>query len=323
MATGNGETTPRDGMVTKWYKPGYDPRNHPYTRQVLFHYTKAKTALEHIFPSMTMRLGSMQAMNDQWESSPWRMNVMGDWRTDEHQKLSENVQPAVSLYLKSTVRLVCFSQDQPDEHPEYSIDGYAREDLIKGWEHDRMWAQYAENHTGICLFFDREKLHRCMEKHFGARGMLVHGAMNYLDDRVRNYEEPLRRLGFDPLDRYYNPATDGEIEEYVKRFRANYWPHLYLLKDPDWQSEQEYRYVWIGDEEPATDAEYVSIEGSLTAICLGASFPKVYEINVGDVSERTGAQVFRIWYPDRRIFIVPAWDDERFQQEIILPTPPE
>ena len=184
-----------------------------------------------------------------------------------------------------------------------------------------MWAQYAENHTGVCLFFDRKKLQHRMEEHFGSRGALVHGTMTYLDDRVRNYEEPLRRLGFDPMERYYSPQTDGEVEEYVKQFRAAYWPYLYLLKDPDWQSEQEYRYVWMGDEEPETDAEYVSIEDCLAAICLGASFPKVYEINVRDVSERTGAQVFRIWYPNRRIFIVPAWDDERFQQEVRIPSP--
>jgi hypothetical protein len=111
---------------------------------------------------------------------PWRMNVMGDWRTHDHARLTTEVQQAVDKYLKSAVRLVCFSEDQPDEHPEFGIDEYGREDLIKGWEHDRMWAQYAENHTGICLFFDRDKLHRRMEEHFSGGGTLVHGAMAYL-----------------------------------------------------------------------------------------------------------------------------------------------
>ncbi len=314
---------PAGGFVSKLYKEGCDPREHLYTRRLLFHYTKTKTALEHIFPSMKIRMSSMRAMNDQWESSPWRMNVMGDWRTHDHARLTTEVQQAVDKYLKSAVRLVCFSEDQPDEHPEFGIDEYGREDLIKGWEHDRMWAQYAENHTGICLFFDRDKLHRRMEEHFSGGGTLVHGAMAYLDNRVRNYEEPLRRLDFDPLERYYNPSVDGEIEAYVKQFRSAYWPHLYLLKDPDWQSEQEYRYVWMGEEVPLTDAEDISIEGCLTAICLGASFPKAYEINIRDVSDRTGAQVLRIWYPDRRIFIVPAWEDDRFEREIILPLPPQ
>lgn len=310
-------------MKSRWYKPGCDPRDPVNTQRLLFHYTRTPIALEYIFPSMKLRMGSMSAMNDQRESAPWHMNVMANRPAEEYARLSAEIEEAVDRYLKSYARLVCFAQDQPDEHPEFPPDQYEREDIIKGWEHDRMWAQYADNHTGLCLFFDREKLDQRMREHFDQRGHLVHGRVTYADRRYRRYEENPRQLAFDPFDKYYLPEEDGTLEDYLKRFRAEWWPHLYFLKDPDWKSEQEYRYVWLADDDPETDAEYVSIEGCLTAICLGASFHKAYEVNVREVSERTGAQILRIWYPDRNIFIVPAWNDDRFENEIEVSLPPE
>ena len=34
--------------------------------------------------------------------------------------------------------------------------------LSKGWARSRMWAQYADNHKGVCLIFDK----LCLEKEF-------------------------------------------------------------------------------------------------------------------------------------------------------------
>ncbi len=135
-----------------------------------------------------------------------------------------------------------------------------------------MWAQYAGNHTGVCIFFDRARLTQRMEEHFKNRGRLLHGAVSYDSGRMPR-DNPFE-LSYDEIHRV-------GVGAFAKEHRRKYARQLYLTKNPDWASEQEYRYVWIDeDDECQDDAEYVSIKGCIARVCLGNRFPEVYEINM-------------------------------------------
>lgn len=285
---------------------------HSYTRGLLFHYTTKERAIENIFSSMTLRMGSMKATNDPRETEPWffGMSVENEEVAPSGEEFMD-VTRKIDRLLKRSCLIACLTQDAPDPRPELGDpDYYVRFDLgLQGYEHDRMWAQYAGNHTGLCLFFDREKLVGKMEKHFRNRnGLLLHGPVDYVS-QITPPNSPFHELSYDEIERI-------GVEAYTRQHRERFARQLYFTKNPDWASEQEYRFVWLGeDEKEESEAEYVSIQDCVSAICVGTHFPEVYKLNVRDIKDRQEIRAYRIQYAYGKLIIGPAFPED------LAPTP--
>jgi len=160
---------------------------HAYTRNLLFHYTSRERAVENIFRNMTIRMGPLLGTNDPRETAPWgfSMTLENEGIGPSGERFLE-INREIDRNLKNSCRIVCFSEDSPDLNPGLGHpDHYVRDDLgPQGYAHDRMWAQYAGNHTGVCIFFDRARLTQRMEEHFKNRGRLLHGAVSYDSGRM-------------------------------------------------------------------------------------------------------------------------------------------
>lgn len=276
---------------------------HAYTRNFLFHYTTKERAIENIFHNMSIRMGAMKATNDPRETDPWFFGM-----TIENEETSPSgegfleINRNIDRILKTSCLIACFTQDQPDLHPTLGDpDRYVRSDLgPQGYEHDRMWAQYAGNHTGVCIFFDRKKLTQRMEEHFRDQpGRLLHGPVDYISE-IDPRSSPFYELSYDEMRRI-------GVEAYARRHRETFARQLYLTKNPDWSSEQEYRFVWIGeDNENEIEVKYVSIEGCVSAVCLGAHFPKVYGVNIKAIKEKLNIDIHQIRYMYGKSGIFPV-----------------
>lgn len=274
---------------------------HAFTREQLFHYTTKETAIEKIFPNMTIRMGSMRATNDPRETDPWFFSwVMEEGEPDPgHEFFAINRR--IDETLKRSCLITCLTEDATDLRPEVDPDLYLREDLgPQGYEHDRMWAQYAGNHTGVCIFFNRTKLTQKIEEHFrGSPGRLLYGSVAYVPKFEFRRNSPFYELSWKEVRRM-------GAEAYARQHRDIFAQQLYLTKNPDWASEQEYRFVWIDDGEDEKEAIYVPIDGCVTTICLGARFPKVYEDNMRAIQERLGINLAKISYSYGSLSILPV-----------------
>ncbi len=197
----------------------------------------------------------------------------------------------IDTLLRRRGRIACFTQESfvfPPGMSMIDVEVGFHSLGIPGYAHDRMWAQYADNHKGVCLVFDRAKLVERMQNHFGERlragkGVLIHGPVEYIHDQLYY---PSRSLSHDELHQM-------GVEDYVKSHRERFARQLYLTKTGDWANEQEYRFVWI-DGEDREDPEFVSIEGCLAEICTGARFPEPYHVNMRQVMERLGIEVHAV-----------------------------
>lgn len=278
---------------------------HSYTRGLLFHYTTKERAIENILHGMTIRMGPTKATNDPRETDPWffGMTVKDEENAPSGEEFLK-INQKIDRILKSSCLISCFTEDAPDPFPELDPDLYHRKDLgPQGYEHDRMWAQYAGNHTGVCIFFDRDRLVRRMEEHFrGRAGRLLYGPVDYYSE-VDSRESPFYELSYDEM-------RHVGVETYARRHQEAFARQLYLTKNPDWANEQEYRFVWIDeDEDEGNEAEYVPIEGCISALCLGAHFPEVYEVNVRTIKQHLSVAVHRVYYSYGKLGIAPAMDD--------------
>jgi hypothetical protein len=153
-----------------------------------YHYTRLDTAVAHILPTGRMKMNPFAEMRDPRESKELNPVASGPASLEATRRFAKL--HADSRQVKRRVKVLCLTRDDP-RNP----DG---EDAIfgRGFAHPRLWEQYADNHRGICLCFDREKLVRLLSVEVrGRREPLFHGPVVYRDGRVS-------------LEEYTFPASD-------------------------------------------------------------------------------------------------------------------
>jgi len=242
------------------------------TGRFVYHYTRAATAIEFILHEMSLRLSLLRDTNDPGDRG-LGAPVVGD-RADD--MLFFELQTLMDRRM-----LACFSQDGPNAvyHANLPLgpQGYAR---------DRMWAQYGDNHRGICLVFDREALKASFEERLSSRGIV-------LADKV-SYSE---QVGFEP-------ARHDEAE--YERMGRTAWLRLAceriakessFVKRRDWESEQEYRLLFIPCSPSDRQAqETIRIRGPLVAICVGHRFPDAFLPCIHTICDREKINAFQLRY---------------------------
>jgi hypothetical protein len=224
--------------------------------QFLYHYTKASTALDFILASKTIRLGSYTRTNDPKEAKDWRF----DFGTNENRDLGrykyEELSNWLTDQLKRNAKLVCFCTDTAPLTGDHVRDIFNR-----GFCRPRMWAQYADQHTGMCLVFDRAKL----TKHIGAQlapeHFVISGPVQYVNRSVipSLYTDNEFTINIDVLEK------DGP-EIYAQRHLQMFYQRLFFEKMTDWRDEKEWRWVVFAPTE--TDIN-IKFEDSLAGVMFG------------------------------------------------------
>ena len=151
-----------------------------------------------------------------------------------------------------------------------------------GWARDRMWAQYADGHRGVCLAFDRSNLVDAFNTAFPARGDRMARDVTYSDDA--------RSLSFDN-DR----LREVGVQQYAAEYRRQHAEARYLTKRLDWAGEQEFRLVLLDDDPTAPDAR-VRIHGALAYIMMGDRFPAGYLPCIDAIMRQRGIPAYRLRY---------------------------
>jgi hypothetical protein len=259
----------------------------------LFHYTSRETALEYILATGRLRLGRLPRTNDPREFEPLRFSVADDipdspMTSEDFLTLIQDADAA----LRGSVHLACLTQAAPDPYTSYPAYG-------DGPTRARMWAQYAGNHTGICLCFDMDRL-------------LVTAADTFETDReCRLHHGPVRYI----RDARY-PATanalelsrseaESDLAGYIERLLDAHVGPYFFTKSWDWETETEYRLLVRGD---TADAEFIDIREALEAVVLGPRLSAVYDPTVAKLCEVLDVDAHRLaWMNGLPILLPGPW----------------
>jgi len=234
------------------------------------HYTKKDTALKYILPEKRLRFSQLKNTNDPKESKI--RSAAGVCK--ENEALDLNIQ---GEYVKELFRVhdyewkvLCFTasrKKQADLSPpifqkgDFQLfKGWSESDL-SGYNHPRMWDQYAERHKGVCLVFDRIKLDQLIHEELDGKCEIFSGLVKYGDLLSTN-----GTLILDCSD----VIALGPTEAAREHFRKNY-SHYFLKKNLDWERETEFR--WLAHS-TKNGPEYISIFGALTGIIVGMDFSR-------------------------------------------------
>lgn len=222
--------------------------------QLAYHYTSRAAAFEHILPARRLRLGSFAVMRDPLESKERAEHLFtpASWSAVAVEKLR-----ALEREALVNTKILSLTVDRPED------PGVSRAHAW-GYARPRMWEQYAENHRGVCLVFDRTDLHGWALGHLEAINPTASGEIIYSDLPLDGYPNA-RRLDATTL-------TDRGGGDTARGYRAHLLENaeeLFFRKVEDWSSEREFRYVLLDDDD---DEVTVPFE-RLRAVILGERFP--------------------------------------------------
>jgi hypothetical protein len=226
----------------------------------IYHYTKAKTLVEHVLPTNRLRFSRFADVNDPRESKSWRFNIRNPSTSFD---ADNRVVVEFNRLLKRDWYVGCFSRDVNEavatRARELAGANVVAAPLERGHSHPRMWAQYAEGYDGVCMVFDRREL---------ADRVRVAAKPRTVFEGPIAYENP----GFTRLDRSDALMIDmREVQQYgvedaAIRHLERFHRELLFVKSKDWEAEREYRFVVAATSEPFFHIDYGK---SLRGILLG------------------------------------------------------
>lgn len=221
----------------------------------LYHYTSAETAIEHIIRKKQLKLGRYVNTNDPRETKNWEFSLGTNEKRDLSKYDLKEISQRFTHTLKYRTNLSCFCQDR------MLTGDHTRDIFDRGFGKSRMWAQYTDNHKGVCIVFDRSIIRKAVEDQFGAKFPVYGGPVIYKDRLITEVNNPLRgyTIDVDFLEKL-------GFEEYVKAHVESHHKALFFEKVTDWSNENEFRVVVFGERE---EDLYLNIDNAIAGVVFG------------------------------------------------------
>ncbi len=114
-------------------------------KDLLCHYTSFETA-SYILQSNRLKLGSLGKSKDAIES----INLFSELGGLPNN--CKDISKSINEEIKNNIKIVCFSKDDKEDKPGMMLA--------------RMWSQYGDNHKGVCLILEKDKIENQFKKLF-------------------------------------------------------------------------------------------------------------------------------------------------------------
>jgi hypothetical protein len=220
----------------------------------VYHYTTATKARDFILKAGTLRLGPYSSTNDPKEAKQWEFSLFTTREIDVGFHRHDELSDWLSGELKRRTRLACFSMDSEPLSGDHLSDI-----LRRGYAKPRMWAQYADKHSGVCLVLSKKLLLASAAEYFGTTEW-ASGPVTYLDRSIlRRQEQPEFVLN---LDMYESLGAAAYALAHARTFTQE----LFFEKLQDWRDENEWRIVAFTD---AKDDVLLPIRQCLVGVMHG------------------------------------------------------
>lgn len=244
----------------------------------LCHYTKSEAAFQHILQDQALRMSPYARMRDPLENRQLAFvsaNEVGNLQAED------SLLDLGWLIQQVRDRMVLLSLTGDAE------DGYRpeHEPFMRAWARARLWEQYAENHAGVCIVFDRESILEDLSAHLTARGPTAGKTVDYsprgFTDTATSQVDLTR----------FNPYDLPALAQFVLERQHD----LFFVKALDWKSEHEFRVIHSPSR--PSDEGYVYVPfgvGSVRAVIVGERFAAERLHAARAACDHVGVQLLRI-----------------------------
>ncbi|WP_289061708.1 DUF2971 domain-containing protein [uncultured Zobellia sp.] len=206
-----------------------------YTEDILYHYTKASTAIDYILYNEELKFNSRQNSFDPTESrSSYRGTTFSLIKIDkaEEQKIAQqsNELEKQIIALEKEFNQICFCKNNIGEDfaSENYFSQFSGNEELFGFTKPRMWERYADNHSGVCIAFSKHKILEANLKKY----KLLFNDVQYLNFR----ELSCKKIG----DISGNRLLKVGFDEYKREMKKNL-ETSFFCKHIDYIGENEFR----------------------------------------------------------------------------------
>jgi hypothetical protein len=152
-----------------------------------------------------------------------------------------------------------------------------------------MWAQYADNHRGACLVFDRIALADEVSTHFRGQNILS-GLVSY--ENEGHFSDGWQHEFVIQVDELIASGTERYIQLHFQRHHQN----LFFKKLRDWQNEAEWRVIAYSDD-PRTC--FVPLKASLVGVMHGSAMTRFDSARLIHLADESGIEHMRLDWDNR------------------------
>jgi hypothetical protein len=258
--------------------------------QLIYHYTSAETAIEHILPTGKLRMSSYRTMRDPLENKDLHKLLRFTDGIDHADLTLPEAQQLVGD-IREQMRILCLTTD---------AKGYDAEDIQafgRGYARARMWEHYADKHQGVCLAFSAN----CMTETFYAElqsfGAAFYGPVTYTPGGFA--VSPARLIDAGELGEE-DPAM--MLTRHIMAHHHDLW----ALKLSDWDSEYEFRFVGFTPTAPIGKPIHVPFADCLRAVVLGECFDPAHLDRARQLARQLRAGLCQIDWDGGRPSISPV-----------------
>jgi len=260
------------------------------TEDAIFHYTKRSTALEIVLSQNSFKLFRLLNTNDPREYRDRLLSVSGWAWTQETQTSIKTVHKYLDGLLRKHSYFSSFSRNKYNDNKLCS-HGYIK---------PRMWAQYGEDHYGVCLVVSKQNFIDAINDYIDKDNFCVfHDAISY---NTSNRYSRSNRMSIDQDS--FNSATPFQIAfEHIKKHNKE----LFFEKDPDYRDEDEYRVVVCqSNENKLLELESIEIQTNkiIKGIIVGDRFPKVYKPTVEQLCDKLKIEYKKLHWEKREYLLL-------------------
>lgn len=151
-----------------------------HSEDTVFHYTTMSTAIEHILSKKSLRFSGSTKTNDPREYREWIFTGFGSnhvlshgrpYRIDSKTyRRNQDINSVLNRIIKEDYKLACFCSSrllkpQASRAPSNRTPQY-------GYDRMRMWSQYGEKHSGICIAFSKLSLQQELRNKMGEKAFI-------------------------------------------------------------------------------------------------------------------------------------------------------
>lgn len=219
----------------------------------LYHFTSAKIAIDYILKNNEIRFSNLYNLNDPKESRSWPFKIYDEIDSSTFTKVTNDLFNQIDDYIKKTWFVACFKE-------EFDVDKNDDDSMKRAFYDMRMWAQYGDNHKGVCLIFDHDKFISSLNK--DEKVIHFEGKINYLETRPQILPDPFRLS--------YRRLSSGNLCDYIDEISFIYNRLFFFTKFASWRDENEYRVVI---HKKNCDKEYFfhPLDDSISGVIVGNS----------------------------------------------------
>lgn len=246
-----------------------DPLINKTEKEFIYHYSSTHLVLEKILCNMKLKFSSLQELNDPREYKDLEFTYRS--MKNMYYNVLE-VHQGVNDFSKTKFKVACFSKSKYFSSQSKKVPNY-------GYSKARMWSQYADKHSGVCLVFSK----KYFEKQIKKEKRIMCSFFGNIEYKGCTFVNP-DKLSVD-VDAYQN-NQEKYMLDYIK---LNY-KEIFFIKNLDYKDEKEYRIVFY---DPKSDLNLIDIKSSLKGIVLGDNFHQIYMPIVEKFADENGLFIYQ------------------------------